>query len=345
MDSQILAIYDEDTVYAIRLQAFLSNQKGNPFTVCVFTNREDLFAAYIEKDTKCNIKAPEILLVAESCFDEKLSLIGAKCMFVLNETGLKKFSQYVNFNKYQSASILFKQILLEYVSLQKNVISPFFGEKMAKLIGIYTPARSVLQTSYGIALSQVLGKKGRTLYINFEQFSGFSKLFQKKYLKDLSDLVYFYTYSKDKFLYWLEGVVESFRDMDYVPPVLTAVSLVSVSSEIWVEMIRLICRESGYEYVVLDLSDSIQDVFSILGICDVVYTLSKADVVSKAKMSQFEQRLEEQQYNQIRDKIHKIKLPVFAIKDKNWEEIVYGELYEFVVKMVSEDFDLGDIYG
>lgn len=334
MNSHVLVIYDKDSFYAVKLQDFLCKHKSNPFEVSVFTNKEDLQSVY--RDSKD--AGPEILLVAESCFDEELSKINPKYIFILNETGLNKHSQYANFNKYQLAEDLFKKLLLEYTNRQKEVIPRFYGDKRAKLIGVYTPVRRCMQTSFAIALSQVLGKKGRTLYINFEQFSGFSKLFQKRYLKDLSDLVYFYLYSKDKFLYWLEGVVERFKDMDYIPPVLTAVSLVSVNTDTWVNMIEDICTGAGYEYVVLDLSDSIQGIFSILGLCYKVYTIQREDTISVAKLRQYEQILEEKQYASIKDRVRNIKLPTFTIKEELWEDVIYGELYQFVVGIAKEDF-------
>ncbi len=334
MHSQILVIYDKDFFYAMKLQDFLGKHKSNPFEVNIFTNKEDLQRIY----SNPNHMGPEILLVAESCFDEELSKINSKYIFILNETGLKKYSQYANFNKYQSAEDLLKQLLLEYANRQKEVIPRFYGNNRAKLVGIYTPVRRCMQTSFAIALSQILGKKGRTLYINFEQFSGFSKLFQKRYLKDLSDLVYFYIYSKDKFIYWLEGVVEHFRDMDYIPPVLTAVSLISVNTDTWVNMLETICTEAGYEYIVLDLSDSIQGIFSILDMCHKVYTIQREDIISVAKMRQYEQILEEKQYASIRDKVRNIKLPTFTIREEFWEDVIYGELYEYVTGIAKEDF-------
>ncbi len=334
MESQYLVIYDKDAVYTKRLQEFLCNWKNNPFKVSAFTNKTDLLQMYQNKEEIL----PEILLVSEGSFERELEEIGATHIFILNETGLRKYPEYANFNKYQAASELFQEILLEYTSRQKELLPKFYGNKEAKLIGVYTPVSRCMQTSFSLALSQILGKKGKTLYINFEQFSGFSKLFQKGYLKDLSDLVYYFLYSKDKFLYWLEGVVEHFSDMDYVPPVLTAVSLVSVSSDTWVNMLQTIGREAGYEYIVLDLSDSVQGIFSVLNLCHRVYTIEREDTISLAKLHQYEQVLEEKQYHDLKERVKKVKLPTFYIRDSSFEEVIYGDLYGFVKELIREDF-------
>lgn len=333
MKGKVMIIFDKDSLYATRLQQFLCNREGNYFKVLSFTNETDLYHTCMDNE---NIK-PEILLVSESSFHKKLSEIGAKHIFILNETGLRKYSEYVNLNKYQSAGVLFQQILLEYADKEKEAIPRFHGNKRARIIGVYTPVTRCLQTSFSMALSQVLGKKGKTLYLNFEQYSGFTKLFQKGYLKDLSDLVYFFTYSRDKFLYWLEGVVEHFGRFDYVPPVLTATSLVEVAPDLWIEMLEFICSEAGYDYLVLDLSDSVQGIFNILDLCHRVYTITREDVISVSKMRQFQEILEEKQYETLKFKIEYIRFPSFSMKEGFFEDMIYGDLYEYVKRLLSEE--------
>ena len=107
MKGKILAILDKDSLYVTRLQQFLCKREGNPFQVISFTKETDL-------KTVCENIKPEILLISENSFSEDISAIEAKHLFILNETGLKKHPEYRNFNKYQSAEVLFQQILLEY---------------------------------------------------------------------------------------------------------------------------------------------------------------------------------------------------------------------------------------
>lgn len=332
MNGKTLVIYDHDIVYAKRLQEFLCNWQNNPFKVYAFTNKDDFFKIFK------NEELPEIVLMSENSFESEIAKLDIKHIFILNETGLERYSEYINFHKYQAASKLFQEIFMEYTGKADKIIPEFYGNKKAGLIGVYTPVSRCMQTSFAMALSQILGKKGRTLYINFEQFSGFSKLFRKGYLKDLSDLVYYFLYSKDKFLYWLKGVVEHFGNFDYIPPVLTAVSLVNVRSETWVDMLEKIVAESGYAYVVLDLNESVQGFLNVLGMCQKIYTIERKDAISMAKLYQYEQILEEKQYHSIKNRVRKVNLPTFQIRNDTFEEIIYGELYDYVKKLVDEDF-------
>lgn len=333
MNGKALVIYDVDSLYAKRLQQFLCKKEGNHFKVFSFSSEADLYEACQSKGSV----NPEILLVAETCFSKELSKMGAKHIFILNETGLRKYPEYANLNKYQSAGDLFQQILLEYAEREKEVIPRFYGKPRAKIIGVYTPVTRCFQTSFSLAVAQVLGKKGRVLYLNFEQYSGFSKLFQKGYIKDLSDLVYFFTYSKDKFLYWLEGVVEHFGGIEYVPPVLTGTSLTEVSKDIWSDMLELISTDAGYDYIVLDLSQSVQGIFHILDLCEKVYTITREDPVSVAKLCQFREILEDSQNSLTKEKIQYLKVPTFAKKESVFEEMVYGELFDYVKNVLSDE--------
>ena len=110
MRNKHIVIYDKDAFYATRLEHFLSEREGNYFEISSFSERSLLEAEFgAEGKSK-----PEILLVSESSFFEDIKDIGAKNIFILNETGLKRLSEFVNFNKYQSAEVLLQQILLEY---------------------------------------------------------------------------------------------------------------------------------------------------------------------------------------------------------------------------------------
>lgn len=333
MNKKTLVIYDEDSLYAGRLQQFLCKKEGNYFQVLSFTDKEDLYRVYqIQGSVK-----PEILLVAENCFETRLSVLGAKHIFILNETGLRKYSEYVNLNKYQSAETLFQQILLEYAEREKEVVPRFYGKKKAKIIGVYTPISRCFQTGFSLALSQMLGRKGRVLYINFEQYSGFSRLFQKGYIKDLSDLIYFFTCSRDKFLYWLEGVVEHFGGIEYVPPVFTGASLTEVSKNVWSDMLELISSDAGYDYIVLDLNDNMQGIYDVLDLCQRIYTITRNDPVSVAKLCQFREILEDGKFHNIREKIQYLKVPSLTKKEVAFEEMLHGELMEYVKEVLEDE--------
>ena len=87
------------------------------------------------------------------------------------------------------------------------------------IIGIYTPIGRCLQTTFSLTLGQMLAKKYKTLYLNFEAYSGFSKILNKRFENDISDLMYYFECAREKLAYRLESMVETVNGLDFVPPV------------------------------------------------------------------------------------------------------------------------------
>lgn len=328
---RVLAVCDKDRAYAVRMQEFLTGCERNPFEVHIFTDVSKL----LQKGKDSPI---EVLLIAESAFCEEIAEVTAAHIFILNESGLCTCSDYPNIDKYQAADRILSEILLAYTQYEEHAIPKFYQKEKAILIGVYTPVGRCLQTGFALTLAQILGKEKKVLYLNFENFSGFSQMFGKGYEKDISDLVYYFEGSREKFIYRLESITESFRGMDYVPPVMTQVSLSAVSADTWVEMLDTICKESAYQVVVLDLTSALQGLFEVLGICEKVYTIEGTDMVSFAKLCQYEQILEEDVYQGIKEKTRRCSLPVFKSIQGDMQQMIHSELAEYVKRIVEEDF-------
>ena len=56
----------------------------------------------------------------------------------------------------------------------------------------------------------------------------------------------------------------------------TVTMLTEISKDTWIRMLNVICEEGGYEYVILDLSDSIRGIFDVLKECHLVGVGQKA---------------------------------------------------------------------
>lgn len=95
-------------------------------------------------------------------------------------------------DKYQSVEAVVRKVL--ELAAQKGLLPPAArvgNRQEMKLIGIYSPVGRCLQTTFSFTLGQLLARKHRVLYLNFECFSGLGKMLRQEFQADLSDLIYF----------------------------------------------------------------------------------------------------------------------------------------------------------
>jgi hypothetical protein len=133
-------------------------------------------------------------------------------------------------------------------------------------------------------------------------------------------------------------MAESFGGFSYIPPAISYADFMMVEGAQWVQLIRTIAEKSDYEVLVLDLGDQMQGLFSILSLCDKVYTLGKADGIAIAKRRAFEQALRLQQKEDILEKTVNCQLPVFQNLPQNAQELAYSQLAEYMKNKLGEEF-------
>ena len=114
---------------------------------------------------------------------------------------------------------------------------------------------------------------------------------------------------------------------------------ISVSREEWIQLIGEIEKGSDYEYLILDLSDAVQGLFDILRLCDVVYTLSREDGFSAAKIAQYEDVLKKSNYEDIWKKTKHCTIPTIKNLPPGLTQLTYTELAEYVRERIREDLE------
>ena len=70
-------------------------------------------------------------------------------------------------------------------------------------------------------------------------------------------------------------VIQHKGGLDYIPPMRNGQNLLEIPPEEWRNLFQRIEELGKYEYVILDLSESIQGLFEVLQICTRVFTLTK----------------------------------------------------------------------
>ena len=205
-----------------------------------------------------------------------------------------------------------------------------------KFIGMYSPIRRCMQTSFALTLSQMLSQKYTTLYLNFEHYVGIAELLPEKQTRDMADLLYFLTSDQEKFRLRMQTMIQHKGALDYIPPMRMGQNLLSITPTEWLGLMTKIADLGEYEYVVLDLTESMQGLFDILRMCSKVYTLTQSDRISQSKLLQYEQLLAYYEYGDVLDKTRRCAPPVIRRLPDNLGEYTRGGLAEFVKKEMLE---------
>ena len=336
MDKKILAILDGEERYARGLMEFMSQKDSLPFRIHIFTDPGRFFSFKGNEEIEC-------LLVAESAYDTKLSEMSIPHVIILSESGHMVDNTLLHLDKYQSGETIYRQILEYYSGVSNDNLSRRrTNNRRMKIIGVYTPVGRCLQTSFSVTLGQILSKRAKTLYLNFENYSGLSTLLRREFQKDISDLMYYFECSKEMLSVRLESLVERMGELDFVPPVMIYKNLSGIKAEKWIELFHHMEMATEYEYLVLDLTDGILDMWDVLRYSDIVYTISKQDSIARAKGYQYEKALRDLNYEDIIDKTRKLSLPVFHHLSQRFDDLSTGELYSFVKAHIIPEIEALD---
>lgn len=331
MDKRILAIFDSEESYAYRLMEFISGKMNLPFKVFVFTSEEKFYSYIGIQDIEC-------LLISESVYQQRVETLKIPHIIILSENGGNLNKALHHINKYQSCDNILHEVMEYYTDRSGNVpITMRTGLRKMRIIGIYTPVGRCLQTTFSLTLGQMLARRYKTLYLNFEIYSGFARMLSKSFESDISDLMYYFTCAREKLAYRMESMVETVNGLDFIPPAEIYQNLAGIRGSQWLDLFQEIEKTSEYEYLILDLTDGIMDLWEVLRGCDHVYTIVREDGLALAKIGQYERVLERMEYGDITAKTAKWKLPVFRQLPMGFEELTYGELARYIKEKVFPD--------
>ena len=210
-------------------------------------------------------------------------------------------------------------------------------KKEMRVIGIYSPIGRTQKTSFALALGQILGRDHAALYLNLESYSGFEQLMETHFEQGLSDVLYYARQENTGIVYKFAGMVQTIQNLDFLPPALFPMDIQTTKYEEWIWLFRQLEQNSNYEVLILDLGDGVADLYQILDYCTEIYVPIRQDIISAAKLEQFESALQMWDSVSVLEKIRKIRIPFYAAgkSGKAWaEELAWSELGDYVRKLL-----------
>ncbi len=334
VSDQIMVLCDTEEEYAQLMTEFLKKHKDLPWTLRTYTNVNHLMQE--EQETI------EMLVIAESAFCREVQMLCPHCVVVLSESGMMKWEDVSYVDKYQEAEEVLRYLLGIYAESAEMQfprfprISETDKRQKTVFIGNYSPVRRCMQTSFAMTMSQILAQEHSTLYLNFEHYAGLSELLPNMQTLDIADLLYFLNADEDKFRLRMQIILKHKGKLDYIPPMKAGQNLLSVTTEEWLGLLQKIQELGIYEYVILDLSESMQGLFEILRRCTMVYTLTREDRIAKSKLLQYEQILSLYDFRDVLDKTKQFSLPHIQRLPEELEQLTKGELADLVKRLLKD---------
>lgn len=355
MKQKIFAICDTEEAYALRLSEYILDKVRLPYTLHLFTKVEELQRFTGQEEIA-------VLVIAESAFRmlrEEYVRQQVAQMFVLQENDIpeecgmgstarvgkdsgaagkpaavEEKMHYIS--KFQSPEKIV-EILTESITNLPDWKIGTAEYTDVKLIGIYTPVKRCLQTSFAITMGQILAREHKVLYFNFENYSGFGQMLKREFAMDMMDLMYYFRCDREKLALRLPAVMQNMNGLDYIPPMQSYAGRREVTGEEWLELCRCIAGIGQYEYIILDLDDSMDGLFDLLRCCYKIYTITKEDGFAVAKINQYEQILQFHEMEEIAEKTVKCRFPVFKDITADLNLMTHGELAGYVKAIIRED--------
>ena len=325
---KVMALCDTEEEYAQLMTEFMRKQKNLPWELHTYTNVDTLLGT--------EQSGLAMLVVAESAFRQELRGLAPGCLGVLGESGVMRWEDISYVDKYQEAEEVFRQLLGVYMEIA-DIQLPFLRtNRKTVFIGNYSPVHRCMQTSFAITMSLMLAKKHSTLYLNFEHYAGISELLPDMQTLDLADLLYFLNAQKDKFRLRLQTILKHKGALAYVPPVKSGQNLITVTPQEWLGLLERIEELEEYEYVVLDLGESMQGLFEILRMCRHVYTLTREDRIARGKLLQYEQVLALYEYGDVLGKTKRLSLSHIQKLPEELEQLTKGDLADLVKGLLGD---------
>ena len=323
----VLALCDAEEEYAGLMTEYMQRQENLPWVVHAYTDVEKLKEK--EKDV-------DVLVVAESLYQDELKTLSPKRLIVLNESGIIRNKNLRYVNKYQQADQVVRELLCIYLEIATQVLPRLGLEGKTRFLGFFSPVRRSLQTTFALTMAQLMAKEHKTLYLNFEYFAGNRELLADAQTRDLADLLYFLDAEAEKFSLRLQSMVQTIGPLSYVPPMKSGQNLLGITAKEWLTLLKKLQELGEYEYVILDLSECMQGLFDVLRVCRQVYTVTMEDRAASDKLTQYEKVLEQYSYEDVLKKTRRCILPRIRYLPADLQGYDRGELAEYVSDQIRD---------
>lgn len=333
MSNGIIAIFDSEADYALKLAEYFNLKSGLNYSVSVFTDYNSLKNYLSENNV-------DILLVSEEFCSYIEDFKNIPGIFILTEGNVDAaLQEYASLYKYQSTDCILRDVMSHYAAYspcEKKMISTF---SPAKITGVYSPVKRCGKTSFALAYGCITSLTENCLYINLEEYPGFSFFTKHTHIGDLSDLLYFYRQNPSNIGKKLIALSHTYHNLNYIPPMQFSYDIKNMESSDLNNFIQAIAETEHFQNIILDISDSIKDVPGMLAICDKIFMPTTKDPISQLKIDDFFKGVSALCTSSVKDKTEILALP-YADPQLFSDSNINGTSSDFMEKLLFSEFGI-----
>lgn len=253
-------------------------------------------------------KRIHIFIVDEEITYAQRTQIGANQVFVLTRGKVADLGEEEwAIGKYQCADEIIRQIFELYVDRTKENVMRCMNKERARMVAVYSPIHRVGKTSFALALGRACAKSKKVLYLNLEEYAGMET--PQDTNMNLGDLLYYMRQGNGNLGIRLQSAVSEHEGLNMVPPIPIVLDLKEVTWEEWEVLINELLENSLYEMVVLDVGESVQGLFPLLEMCDRVYMPVLEDEISRRKLKQYQDNVEQLKLEKLKRITYQFVMP------------------------------------
>ena len=301
MSDKNVVICDREIRYANGLGENISEREDLAVKVYVCSSFEHVLE--LEQAKKIHI-----FIVDEEITYAQRTQIGANQVFVLARGKVADLGEEEwAIGKYQCADEIIRQVFEFYVDRTKENIMRCMNKERARLVAVYSPIHRVGKTTFALALGRECAKSKKVLYLNLEEYAGMEV--SQDTNMNLGDLLYYLRQGNGNLGIRLQAAVKEDEGLDVVPPIPVVLDLKEVTWEEWDALITQLLENSLYEMVVLDVGESVQGLFPLLELCDRVYMPVLDDEISRRKVKQYQDNVEQLKLEKLKRITYQFVMP------------------------------------
>lgn len=330
--NKVIAICDGDHSYATHLAMHMLHENAVPYEPRIYRDAEELLQ-------KQDPEEAVLLMIDAGAVDERVIRSGFKKHIVMVGGETEREIRDDAMSKFTPMPVAMQRVREALKGTDTSLPGRIRTAQKLMTIGVYSPGNQYCQTLVSLTLGQLLAREGRTLYINFESFSGLRAMPKLQFDSSLEDLLYFVSEHPEKISSKLTMTARNLGGAEIVPPIRNYESFQEIRGSEWLQLLDAVRKWTDYTYLVLDLSESLSGLADILTDCDLVYALQYArGALSEVKLQDFERAMKDKDCQDFLMRTRIWKLPVFrSITLENISELPYTELARYIGGQVRND--------